>query len=518
MKKITKSVLCVILALGMLASFFTFGASAASSSVTFNSKTYKIGQQVAVTVKFTADSAVFAAELDVAYSASTLKFVSVNGADATGGNGKIKIVDDDFSTATKEVKSGSYVINFTAIANGAATVSVSGTSDGGNIKVTSATASVEVSADANLSSLRLSTGTLSPAFSPSVTKYTATVGYDVAEMTITAATSDSAATAVGPGTFSVNIGENTKTITVTAANGTKKSYTIVVKRLTKAEADALEKEKRDSDPLLITVGGNDYHIVNDITAEDIPGGYSLKTFDRKGTQINAFADNDGVYTLVYATADGDAESKRVIIAVKDEDEYGLFNYIMSGNDLYAVLEPEADFSSKKEYYPTKFNMNGMELPAIAYSSEDYSDFIILYCYFGGEKDYYRYDKEMSTLQHLPEFLQSLGTASSKVSSPSVLKRFKELGTPAKVIIILVLLAVVCIIALIVMLIVKAVIAHKTGYDDYGYYPDEPVDYAAFDNANVSSGDESINNNVTEDLPQAQNETEYTADEENSEDE
>ena len=96
--------------------------------------------------------------------------------------------------------------------------------------------------DATLQSLSLSTGTLSPTFYSATTSYTASVAHDVAFITVTAAATATGATPVITpfdsrlGTVdghqvSLDVGENTITVTVTATDqSTTKTYIIRVNR------------------------------------------------------------------------------------------------------------------------------------------------------------------------------------------------------------------------------------------------------------------------------------------------
>ncbi len=98
---------------------------------------------------------------------------------------------------------------------------------------------VSVSANANLSGLTLSAGTLSPVFSAATTNYTASVSNGLAAMTITPTAADPSATitvngvAVISGSVSQSlplvVGPNTITTVVTAGDGTTQyTYTLVV--------------------------------------------------------------------------------------------------------------------------------------------------------------------------------------------------------------------------------------------------------------------------------------------------
>ena len=100
--------------------------------------------------------------------------------------------------------------------------------------VTSTTAATTIknglSSDNNLGSLTVSTGTLSPSFDPSVTSYTVNVTYAASSITLTASANDALSTVVGAGTKTLEVGDNSFEITVTAQNGAKKVYTVTVNR------------------------------------------------------------------------------------------------------------------------------------------------------------------------------------------------------------------------------------------------------------------------------------------------
>lgn len=102
------------------------------------------------------------------------------------------------------------------------------------------------SANANLSSVTLSEGTLTPGFSSATTSYTATVSNATATVNITPTVSDLKATiqvngvAVASGmASSVNlvVGSNTINVKVTAEDGTVKTYTVTVTRQQSSNAD-----------------------------------------------------------------------------------------------------------------------------------------------------------------------------------------------------------------------------------------------------------------------------------------
>ncbi|MDG0794819.1 cadherin-like beta sandwich domain-containing protein [Cohnella ginsengisoli] len=156
----------------------------------------------------------------VADATATLK---VNGVAATNGNG---------STVALNVGSNTITVLVTA---------QDGTPNTYTITVTRA-----ASSNADLSSLTLSQGTLSPTFASGTTTYTASVGNAVSSLTVTPTVADAtaalkmngvAATSGNGSTVALNVGSNTITVLVTAQDGTPNTYTITVTRAASSNAD-----------------------------------------------------------------------------------------------------------------------------------------------------------------------------------------------------------------------------------------------------------------------------------------
>ncbi|MDR2663644.1 MAG: Mu-like prophage major head subunit gpT family protein [Treponema sp.] len=88
------------------------------------------------------------------------------------------------------------------------------------------------SSNANLKTLTVSAGTLSPAFDPAVTSYAVNVAATVSSITVTGTPAESGAgvSANNGAAQSLATGPNVITITVTAQNGAVKTYTVTVTR------------------------------------------------------------------------------------------------------------------------------------------------------------------------------------------------------------------------------------------------------------------------------------------------
>ena len=199
---------------------------------------------------------IHAASLSVTASASTI-YVGDSvtfTVSASGGAGNVSVSGAANGTYWLENSSQSFTV--TASAEGTLTVSASGTLGDFNTEedvTVSGSASVQVvarptetpknetpqkqetqkpeekkqeekklSSNANLASLSISQGTLSPKFSASKTQYTVNLNGDVSSIKVNATAADSKAVVYGTGTKSLKPGKNTISVSVAAEDGSTK--------------------------------------------------------------------------------------------------------------------------------------------------------------------------------------------------------------------------------------------------------------------------------------------------------
>ena len=94
----------------------------------------------------------------------------------------------------------------------------------------SKTVAAPLATNNNLASLTVGNATISPAFSANTTSYTTSVPFDVAKLNITAKAADGKAKVAINNPNLTPGGKTNVTVTVTAENGSKKTYTIAVTR------------------------------------------------------------------------------------------------------------------------------------------------------------------------------------------------------------------------------------------------------------------------------------------------
>lgn len=453
----------------ILMTIFTFNVSAATVSIS-GAGEYEVGKTFSVKISFNADATLYAVEADISYNSSVLRLNSVSGSEYNASNGSIKIVDDGFS-ATKPSKTSSYTLNFTAIAAGNSNISASILGGGEAESKASGSVAIKVitpkpSSNANLASIKLSDGSLSPAFNSKTTNYNVTVKYGVENITITGSVADGKATYVGGGTFGLNVGDNSRTLTVTAQDGTKKSYTINIKRMTEQETLEAEQAARDADPLLVIIDGVDYKIVNSFEGITVPSDYVQATALRKETEIAVLNDEHGKYQLYWLT---DANGENGAFYTRDEnDNFTRISYINANGKMYIVEELDIEGRVPETYVKSTRNIEGVEVEVYGFANDELKDFCVVRCYIGGVSAYYRFDSFEGTMQRAAEFDAAIKAANANASNDAQnnggFAWFTAMNKTGKTVFLIIVLVALLLIAVAVIIIVK-ISSSKGDYED-----------------------------------------------------
>ncbi len=499
MKRYIKTILSVIVTACLVLSVMVFNVSAASVNISGGGE-YEVGKTINVTIRFNADATLYAVEADVSYNSSVLRLNSVSGADFNIGNGSVKIVDDGFS-ATKPSKTSSYTLNFTAIAAGNSNITASLLGGGEAESKASGSAAITVvtpkpSSNANLASIKLSSGSLSPAFNPNTTSYSATVKYGIESITITGAVSDGKATYTGGGTFGLEVGDNNRVLTVTAEDGTKKTYTINIKRMTEQETADAEAAERDANPTLVTIGNTDYTIVNDFTNVVIPAGFAQGTTTRKDAEITILNDDHGEYVLYWLV---DSAGENGAFYTRDEDDkFTRVNYVITNNKMYIIEEPDIKGYVPEEYVKAERDINGASIKVYNFADEGLKDFCIVKCYVGGSRAYYCLDTVESTLQRAVDFELAIERAelesTEKVDENDTQKLawFKNMNKTGKAVFLLMVLIAIILIIVAVLVIIRISSSKAEEYDDdFALIENDDFVLSDFSNETENNADEKV---------------------------
>lgn len=325
----------ILLTLTLLIFAFILGLSsafAASASVSVSGGgTYEVGKTVNITFTLSGTN-IAQATTEIRYDSSVLQYTGGSGATLpSSASGVIRAQSGDGNAHS----SMSVTLSFKTLKAGSSNISVNPvdvvnidfepmTCSSKSTTVTVKNAEASVSGNANLSSLRLSAGSLSPSFSPNTTTYSVNVANDVTTCTMSASTADPKATYRVSGSSSLAVGQNTRKITVTAQNGNTKTYTINIYRAKAGEEDPDDKEQEEEEQrpaeIKVSVGEKEYIIVENFDNKDIPQGFAITVAKLGDYEIPAFADKGMKYTLVLLK-DGETGDEVWFFYDEEKDEF-----------------------------------------------------------------------------------------------------------------------------------------------------------------------------------------------------
>ena len=412
-----RNIILGILAAGMLTVAAPVGgisAYASSAKISFSDPSATVGQEFSVNVKISSqDGNLGASDVVLSYDPSVIEFVSGN--NASGGAGSVRLVGTMDSSSTKAF---SYTLKFKAVQAGNTSISVGSyevyDSDAQAVTVSkTGTASVKVkapatsSAEAALSSLKISPGTLSPAFSPNVTSYTAQVGASVDKLAVSASAKDSKAKVLVSGDSGLKVGANTVVCKVTAEDGqTTKSYTITVNKLdtvdvpseaeTEAETEAVGTTPVVTNGLDVEIDGVSYTVATEFDASLLPEGYTQSTCTYGGSEVQCGNGND--LTLLYLqSTDGNGA---FYIYIPESGVLSPYVTIDVTAKSILVLPPDESVQIPDGFMETTIQLNGTyKVQGWVWKSDEQQKYCVVYgMNESGEKSLYRYDIAEKTFQ------------------------------------------------------------------------------------------------------------------------
>ena len=454
----------------------------------------------------------------LSYNPEIIEWINTGG-DFEGGAGLIKIFLDPESGATKDSK----VLNFNTIKPGTSDITLKDCIyvgndftehpvDGRTVNVTVKDATK--SGDANLKSLRLAHGTLSPQFSKDVTSYTATIPYSVTECKVYTRTSDLSAQVAVEGSATMKVGENTRTVVVTAPNGNQKRYKIVITRLPEGEGDQPTEEPQENSNKVV-ISGTDYEILSDLGGIAVPKGFLIAESEYNGTKVATLEDENGKYLIYYLKNTKDNKNEPFVLD-EDTKSFKKLPYITSGNDFYILEDVDDTKGIPVGTQISSVNINGNFVSGFIPENDNMVGFYYVTCYIDGVSGFYRYDSEMNTIQREMGLIFGENTMSFDVeeTGDNFFARFGKLNTAAKLVVIGVVLIFVIIIALIVIVIIQAVKSRKRD----SAFTDEQMVTLEDDGSVFSPEDIPENTQPSADEEQAESEEEIIeeADEESEE--
>lgn len=374
MKQLKRSIQIIMFSLIVVISC-KMNVFAAGNSISFSDPTAKKGETVIITVKVASDSTdLGAVDMTIVYDSDALEFTG-GGSGVKGGSGSIRIAD---TASDASAKSLSYELTFTALKAGSSSLKVSnyevyGLDESvismdhvGSSSITVTDESKTLSKDASLKELKLSNGTLSPAFSPATMNYTASVGADISSIVVSGTTSnENAAITSISGADNLKEGQNTVKVSVTAESGATAVYTITVTKGKTATAEATATPAPTAEATATPAPTEDTQDSSDIVVDGkqltplaLPAdaelkGYKKGTLEYNGQTMEALVSDYMDLYVIYMKDTND--NKDYYVYYKDVDQFTEFVKIENGGDKFIVV---------LDGYPRDISIYGFERTTI----------------------------------------------------------------------------------------------------------------------------------------------------------
>lgn len=303
-------------------------------------------------------------------------------------------------TGTVSISAGSYCIaGVDYDASGSASVTIvaadkpddsepapAPTPSGGGDSSTGNNPGVSLSSNNALSSLTVSAGTLTPAFDPAITEYTLSLPSQSDRLTITANPSDSRATVQGDGEISLQDGETSLSVVVTAEDGSAKAYTITV-------------QVAQAPTLFLDYNGQRLGVVKDVSQVTPPAGFApAKPITYSGDTLPIWTDVSGKRTLVYLM-DEKSSAQGFYLFSQATGVQSPYLPILCGSVTYIYTDIPKELSSVPGLTLATVKAFGQTLNGWTYNDASLKDFCVLYLMDdAGSYGYYTYDSREETLQ------------------------------------------------------------------------------------------------------------------------
>lgn len=290
-------------------------------------------------------------------------------------------------TGTVWISAGSYCIaGVDYDASGSASVSIVSASEPDDSEPDYTPSTPGKSGNNALSTLTVSVGTLTPAFDPAVTEYTLSLPQGTEKLMLTATPSDSNATVQGDGELTLQEGENTLSLVVTAENGDTKTYTVTAKV---AQAPTL----------FLDYNGQRLGVVKDVSQVTPPAGFApAEPITYSGDTLPIWTDVSGKRTLVYLM-DEKTSAQGFYLFSQTTGVQSPYLPILCGSVTYIYTDIPKELSSVPGLTPATVKAFGQTLNGWTYNDASLKDFCVLYLMDdAGSYGYYTYDSREETLQ------------------------------------------------------------------------------------------------------------------------
>lgn len=410
MKKSIVSFLCVLL---LLFSFTILPVNAATGTVSLKSNfnSVKVGEKVTLTITYTSTS-VGGGIAFIKYDDNIFDFDSLSGS-GTCNSDAAGLIKYTFADSSKK-KSYSFTCTFKAKKAGSCKFELSSqdliTFDEEPFSVGVQSLSVSAinptkSANANLASIKPSSGTLTPKFSANVTSYTISVPYTTTSLSLSVTTQDKEAKTAISGKNALAVGKNTQVITVTAPNGTTKKYTVVINRSANQTTTASGSGTTTTttttpieDPLEVEVGGKTFLVSDTQPSAALPDGFKWATVTINNILVSAAVNDNLNVTLVYLISE-QADNSAFYVYDPTNGTFSPFNTIPVKGGSYLLWDLPVGLTAPAGAVAGVYTFGNVEFDVYRFEDSTFADVVLVYATSpAGKTGLFSYDVSDGSMQ------------------------------------------------------------------------------------------------------------------------
>ena len=209
------------------------------------------------------------------------------------------------------------------------------------------------SPDNRLSTLKVGSYALTPAFNNDTANYSVVVPYSASSVTVTATPKNSKAKVSGAGAVPLKVGSNTVKVTVTAENGSQRTFTLTIAREANQEEFSINPKYKVSGSKQvsgITLGTKVSDFVKNL---NIVGGYAQVKTAGGSTKQNSAVVATGDTVTIYRN-DGTQYAKWTVViygdvngdgVITNSDRVKIRNHVLGTSKLSGVYFAAGDINS-----------------------------------------------------------------------------------------------------------------------------------------------------------------------------
>ena len=411
MKRLAAVGMVVLICLGMGISELMVSAASGSVSFVASAGSVTVGNSVKLTITYTSSS-VGAGKGTIGYDANLFQCTEVEGTSLDNRDSAAGVLNFAFAQTSRK-ESHKVICTFKSKKTGDGMFTLSSealvTLDEEEIFISEAdekkslTVKVEnpaASSNANLASLKPSSGTLTPKFNANTTSYTVEVPYTTTSLSLSAVAADKNAKVATSGKTALAVGKNTQVVTVTAPSGATKKYTVVITRAADqgSSGETSTTTPPPGDPLEVTVGEETMQVSDTQPDTTLPPGYGWDSVTLNGTVVAAAKNADNGTVLLWLTPAAGGEGAFYLYD-ETSGQFTRFRPLTVDSRLYILLPMPAGQEPPAGTAAGTCSVGGQETDAFLYEDTALSDYAIVYVTApDGRTGLYVYDRTDDSFQ------------------------------------------------------------------------------------------------------------------------